>query len=69
MVMAFFNLLILPLSFIPVIQVVYPVIYLIVNGVLLGANFSKLSRPGAWISRRCANCDESTVSKYLSQAL
>ena len=39
LIMAFFNLLILPLSFIPVIQVVYPVIYLIINGVLLGREF------------------------------
>ena len=39
LVMAFFNLLILPLSFIPVVQVVYPIIYLIVNGVLLGREF------------------------------
>ena len=45
LVMAFFNLLILPLSFIPVVQVVYPVIYLIVNGVLLGREFFEIVAP------------------------
>ena len=43
--MAFFNLLILPLSFIAIVQVVYPVIYLIVNGVLLGREFFKIVAP------------------------
>ena len=43
--MAFFNLLILPLSFIPVVQVVYPIIYLIVNGVLLGREFFEIVAP------------------------
>ena len=45
LVMAFFNLLILPLSFIPIVQVVYPVIYLIVNGVLLGREFFEIVAP------------------------
>ena len=45
LVMAFFNLLILPLSFIPVVQVVYPVIYFIVNGVLLGREFFEIVAP------------------------
>ena len=45
LVMAFFNLLILPLSFIPIVQCVYPVIYLIVNGVLLGREFFEIVAP------------------------
>ena len=40
--MAFFNLLILPLSFVPFAQVIYPVLYFIINGVLLGREFFEI---------------------------
>ena len=45
LVMTFFNLLILPLALIPVVQVVYPIIYLIVNGALLGREFFEIVAP------------------------
>ena len=35
LLMAFFNLLLLPLSFVPFAQVIYPVLYFTINGVLL----------------------------------
>jgi CysZ protein len=45
LVMAFFNLLILPLSFVPVAQVFYPFFYFIINGVLLGREFFEIVAP------------------------
>ncbi len=45
LVMAFFNLLILPLSFIPVAQVFYPFFYFIINGMLLGREFFEIVAP------------------------
>jgi uncharacterized protein involved in cysteine biosynthesis len=43
--MAFFNLLILPLAFFPVANVIYPIFYLIINGVLLGREFFEIVAP------------------------
>ena len=45
LLMAFFNLLILPLSFVPFAQVIYPVLYFIINGVLLGREFFEFVAP------------------------
>ena len=45
LLMAFFNLLILPLSFVPFAQVIYPVLYFIINGVLLGREFFEIVAP------------------------
>lgn len=45
MAMAFFNLLLLPLSFIPVVQAIYPVLYFAVNGTLLGREYMEVVAP------------------------
>ena len=45
LVMACFNLLILPISFIPVVQVIYPVLYFAVNGTLLGREYMEVVGP------------------------
>ncbi len=45
LVMAFFNLAILPISFIPFAQVIYPVLYLTINGWLLGREFWEVVAP------------------------
>ncbi len=45
LVMALFNLLILPLSFVPFANIVYPLVYLAVNGMLLGREFWEVVAP------------------------
>lgn len=45
LVMGMFNLLILPISFIPVVQVIYPVLYLAINGMLLGREYLEVVGP------------------------
>jgi uncharacterized protein involved in cysteine biosynthesis len=45
MVMAFFNLLILPIALFPVVNVIYPFLYFIINGVLLGREFFEIVAP------------------------
>jgi len=44
-VMGVFNLLILPISFIPVIQVIYPFLYFTINGLLLGREYLEVVGP------------------------
>ena len=43
LLMAFFNLLILPLAFVPFAQVIYPILYFIINGALLGREFFEIA--------------------------
>ena len=43
--MALFNLLILPLSFVPFANILYPAFYLLINGVLLGREFWEVVAP------------------------
>ena len=45
LVMGFFNLLILPLAFFPVANVLYPIFYFIINGILLGREFFEIVAP------------------------
>jgi uncharacterized protein involved in cysteine biosynthesis len=45
LVMGFFNLLILPISFIPVVQVIYPFLYMAINGMLLGREYLEVVGP------------------------
>lgn len=45
LLMAFFNLLILPLSFIPFAQVIYPFFYYTINGMLLGREYAEVVAP------------------------
>ena len=45
LIMAIFNVLLLPLSFIPVVQVIYPVLYYAVNGALLGREYVEVVAP------------------------
>lgn len=45
LLMAFFNLLILPLSFIPFAQVIYPFFYYTINGMLLGREYVEVVGP------------------------
>jgi len=44
-VMAVFNLLLLPVSFIPGVQVIYPFLYYAVNGALLGREYVEVIAP------------------------
>ena len=45
LLMAFFNILILPLSFVPFAQVIHPFFYFTINGVLLGREFFEIVAP------------------------
>jgi len=45
LVMGLFNILLLPLSFIPGVQVIYPVLYFAVNGTLLGREYMEVVAP------------------------
>jgi len=45
MLMAVFNLLILPFAFVPFAQVIYPFFYFTINGILLGREFFEIVAP------------------------
>jgi uncharacterized protein involved in cysteine biosynthesis len=45
LLMGVFNLLILPISFIPFANILYPALYLLINGILLGREFWEVVAP------------------------
>lgn len=45
LVMAFFNLLILPIALFPIANVIYPILYFIINGILLGREYFEIVAP------------------------
>ena len=45
LVMAFFNLLILPIALFPIANVIYPIFYFILNGILLGREYFEIIAP------------------------
>ena len=45
LVMAFFNLLILPIALFPIANVIYPIFYFIINGILLGREYFEIIAP------------------------
>jgi len=45
LIMAFFNLLILPIALFPIANVIYPILYFIINGILLGREYFEIVAP------------------------